>query len=85
MSCACCSSTCCDQNVSEQRFQNRFASTFSLPLAYLFFSPHAESTLRAPTDEKGVIVDGFPRTRTQAECIKLLFETMQQLRRKYEE
>jgi adenylate kinase len=42
-----------------------------------------EALLR-PEYESGVIVDGFPRTRTQAECIKLLYDTMIALRRKHE-
>jgi adenylate kinase family enzyme len=42
-----------------------------------------EALLR-PEYETGVIVDGFPRTATQAECIKLLFNEMIQLQRKFE-
>lgn len=42
-----------------------------------------EALLR-PEYESGVIVDGFPRTRTQAECIKMLYDAMIALRRKHE-
>jgi len=41
-----------------------------------------ESLLR-PEYRTGVVVDGFPRTKEQAECIKLLFDKMQHLRAKY--
>jgi adenylate kinase len=44
----------------------------------------SRQALLRPEYEHGVIVDGFPRTSTQAECIKLLFEGMHTLRRKYE-
>eukprot|EP01084_Bolivina_argentea_P160212 279002_1 len=40
--------------------------------------------LLLPEYRTGVIVDGFPRTQLQAECIKLLFDKMLQLRRKYD-
>lgn len=33
--------------------------------------------------EDGVILDGFPRTHVQVECLKLLVEKMQALRREY--
>ena len=41
-----------------------------------------ESLLR-PEYATGVVVDGFPRTKEQAECIKLLFDHMQLLRAKF--
>jgi adenylate kinase len=41
-----------------------------------------ESLLR-PEYSTGVVVDGCPRTKEQAECIKLLFDHMQLLRSKY--
>merc|ERR1719242_1512881 len=37
--------------------------------------------LLLPEYRTGVIVDGFPRTKLQAECIKLLFDRMLKLRR----
>eukprot|EP01084_Bolivina_argentea_P126757 224365_1 len=40
--------------------------------------------LLLPEYRTGVIVDGFPRTKLQAECIKLLFDKMLQLRRRYD-
>merc|ERR1719361_236275 len=40
--------------------------------------------LLLPDYRTGVIVDGFPRTKLQAECIKLLFDKMLQLRRKFD-
>lgn len=40
--------------------------------------------LLSPDYRTGVIVDGFPRTKLQAECIKLLFDKMLQLRRKFD-
>jgi len=40
-------------------------------------------TLLRPEYATGVLVDGFPRTMVQAECIKLLFDAMQSLRAKY--
>lgn len=39
--------------------------------------------LLKPEYATGVVVDGFPRTREQAECIKLLFDAIQGLRAKY--
>lgn len=33
--------------------------------------------------QDGVILDGFPRTRVQVECLKMLVEKMQALRREY--
>ena len=33
--------------------------------------------------QSGVLVDGFPRTKEQAECIKFLYDQMNLLRRKY--
>jgi adenylate kinase len=41
-----------------------------------------ESLLK-PEYATGCVVDGFPRTKEQAECIKLLFDHMQLLRAKY--
>lgn len=41
--------------------------------------------LLRPEYRDGVVLDGFPRTRVQVECLKLLVEKMQQLRRKYYE
>ena len=32
----------------------------------------------------GVIVDGFPRTKIQGECIKHLYDKMREYKRKYE-
>jgi adenylate kinase len=40
--------------------------------------------LLEPKYYAGVIVDGFPRTRTQGQFISLLFDKMRQLRVKYE-
>lgn len=40
--------------------------------------------LLEPQYRSGMIVDGFPRTRTQAECIKRLFDKMRELRRKFD-
>ncbi len=40
--------------------------------------------LLLPEYRTGVVVDGFPRTTLQAECIKLLFDKMTALRRKYD-
>lgn len=41
-----------------------------------------EALLR-PEYQKGVIVDGFPRTRMQADCIRLLYEKMRALAREF--
>ncbi len=38
-------------------------------------------TLLEPQYADGAILDGFPRTKTQVECLKLLFARMNQLRR----
>ena len=40
-------------------------------------------TLLKPEYQSGVLVDGFPRTKEQAECIKSLFDQMGLLYRKY--
>jgi len=40
--------------------------------------------LLLPEYRTGVIVDGFPRTKLQAECIKLLFDRMLKLRRRFD-
>ncbi len=37
-----------------------------------------------PIYESGVVVDGFPRTKVQVECLKLFFETMLKLREEFE-
>ena len=39
--------------------------------------------LLKPEYQSGVLVDGFPRTKEQAECIKFLYDQMNILRRKY--
>lgn len=39
--------------------------------------------LLEPQYEKGAIVDGFPRTKVQVECLKLLHDKLNQLRLKY--
>lgn len=39
--------------------------------------------LLKPEYSQGVVIDGFPRTRLQAQCIKLLYDKMQWLRRHY--
>lgn len=39
--------------------------------------------LLEPEFADGAILDGFPRTRVQVECLKLLFARMNQLRREY--
>jgi len=39
--------------------------------------------LLKPGYSPGVVVDGFPRTRVQAQCIKLLFDKMRWLRQTY--
>ena len=36
-----------------------------------------------PIYDTGAIVDGFPRTKTQVECLKLLYQRLNELRRKY--
>ena len=33
--------------------------------------------------ESGVVVDGFPRTKVQVECVRLLYNKMNELRREY--
>ena len=40
-------------------------------------------TLLKPEYQSGVLVDGFPRTKEQAECIKSLYDMMNVLYRKY--
>ncbi len=42
------------------------------------------SELLNPIYETGVVVDGFPRTKVQVECLKLFFETMLKLREEFE-
>ena len=37
--------------------------------------------LLEPQFQNGVILDGFPRTKTQVECLKMLFDRMKALRR----
>src|SRR4051812_16132449 len=39
--------------------------------------------LLRPEYHDGVIIDGFPRTRVQVECLKLLVDKMHALRREY--
>ncbi|MCG8526120.1 MAG: nucleoside monophosphate kinase [Opitutales bacterium] len=39
--------------------------------------------LLKPERNKGVIVDGYPRTHVQVECLKLLYNKLKQLRSKY--
>ena len=39
--------------------------------------------LLKPEYRDGVILDGFPRTKVQVECLKLLFDKMQALRREF--
>jgi adenylate kinase len=39
--------------------------------------------LLSPEYRDGVLLDGFPRTKVQVECLKLLVERMQQLRREF--
>ncbi|EGG16079.1 adenylate kinase [Cavenderia fasciculata] len=39
--------------------------------------------LRRPEYRSGVVVDGFPRTNTQVECLTLLYEKMKSLRKNY--
>ncbi|MBL4576577.1 MAG: nucleoside monophosphate kinase [Opitutaceae bacterium] len=39
--------------------------------------------LLKPAYKDGAILDGFPRTKVQVECLKLLFAKMTQLRREY--
>ncbi|MDR1788996.1 MAG: nucleoside monophosphate kinase [Opitutaceae bacterium] len=40
--------------------------------------------LLEPQYAHGVIIDGFPRTQVQVECVKLLFQHMQTLRREFQ-
>lgn len=40
--------------------------------------------LLEPEYVNGALVDGFPRTKVQVECLKLLFERMNQLRREFD-
>ncbi|MCU0257143.1 MAG: nucleoside monophosphate kinase [Vicinamibacterales bacterium] len=39
--------------------------------------------LAEPIHQTGVVVDGFPRTRVQVECVKLLYQRMLDLRAQY--
>ena len=39
--------------------------------------------LLKPVYESGVVVDGFPRTKVQVECVRLLYNTMNNLRREF--
>lgn len=39
--------------------------------------------LLKPQYESGVVVDGFPRTKVQVECVKLLYNRMIELRREF--
>ena len=36
-----------------------------------------------PENRTGVVVDGYPRTKVQVECLKLFYNRLQELRRKY--
>ena len=40
-------------------------------------------TLLNPSYESGAIVDGYPRTKTQVECLKLFHGRLSELRSKY--
>ena len=40
-------------------------------------------TLLSPEYESGAIVDGYPRTKTQVECLKLFHNRLSELRSKY--
>ena len=39
--------------------------------------------LLEPTYKSGAVVDGFPRTKVQVECVKLLYQKLIELRNKY--
>lgn len=39
--------------------------------------------LLKPVNQKGVIVDGFPRTQVQVDCLKLLYNKLNELRSQY--
>ncbi len=41
------------------------------------------SELLKPVNQKGVIVDGFPRTLVQVNCLKMLYMKLKELRAKY--
>ncbi len=41
--------------------------------------------LLEPQFNSGVVVDGFPRTEVQAECIKILYDKMIKYKKKYAE
>ncbi|SKA92785.1 adenylate kinase [Prosthecobacter debontii] len=41
--------------------------------------------LLEPEQQNGAILDGFPRTKVQVECLKLLFDEMMRLRRDFSE
>ena len=41
--------------------------------------------LLEPEQQNGAILDGFPRTQVQVECLKMLFEEMIRLRREFSE
>ncbi|HEY3897064.1 MAG TPA: nucleoside monophosphate kinase [Chthoniobacter sp.] len=43
------------------------------------------SKLLEPEQQNGAVIDGFPRTKAQVECLKLLFEEMTALRREFSE
>ncbi|MGB8355216.1 MAG: nucleoside monophosphate kinase [Chthoniobacteraceae bacterium] len=39
--------------------------------------------LLEPEQQNGALIDGFPRTKVQVECLKMLFDEMVQLRREF--
>lgn len=41
------------------------------------------SSLLTPTYESGVVVDGYPRTKVQVECLKLLYAKLNELRAEF--
>jgi len=43
------------------------------------------SKLLEAEQQNGAVIDGFPRTKVQVECLKLLFEEMTMLRREFSE
>ena len=41
-------------------------------------------TLLSPVYKSGAVVDGFPRTKVQVECVKLLYEKLNELKNHYQ-